>query len=251
MRGVREHVDGADGFHLVELLELDHFAGEVLVVAGHVDNAFRLGGDNVGQRFVHHAGARRVEDDDVGAELHPVEGFGFNVMEFYVDVVELGVNASVADSIRYKFNTDCLLSLASHGHGEETGAAVQIEERLICKITGEVADCCEEHWRGVRVGLEEGVWGNAEFDSFDGFVHDAVAVDNAKIVAERYIGNSVIDAPDGGVGARFLSELLEGSFDLVSSVVEVDDGSDVAFAELGFTVWCASNDSHHCFADAG
>lgn len=200
MRSVREHVNGTDGFHFVEFLELDHFAGEVFVVAGDVDDAFWFGGDNVGQRFVHHAGARRIENNHVGAEFHPVERLCFGIVEFYVDVVELGVNTCIADGVGNEFYADRLLSLSGHGDGEEAGAAVEIQECFIGEIASEVANGGKEHRRGVRVGLEEGVWGNAELDSFDGLIHDAVAVDDAKIVAKGHVGNGVVDAPDDGGG---------------------------------------------------
>ena len=120
MWGVREHIDWLDGCHLiiyVHHLEVASLCGRV---ATYIDDALRgCVQDDLDDIRVH-TGTRWVGDDDVWATMLSDEVVGEDILhiacieEGIGDVVYLGVDLGILDSLRYILNADNLTCLACH-----------------------------------------------------------------------------------------------------------------------------------------
>ncbi len=137
MRGHREHVDGLDflGF-VAELLEDGEVAGEAGGVAGDIDDAVGL---HVGEGLedgLGAAGARRVDDDDIGAHALLVEtrhDFGrvaddeFGVADIVVARILLRVEDGGLDDL----DAVDLTGFLREEQRDRAGAAVGIDDSLL------------------------------------------------------------------------------------------------------------------------
>lgn len=162
VRGHREHVDGLDflGF-VAELLEDGEVAGEAGGVAGDVDDAVGL---HVGEGLedgLGAAGARRVDDDDIGAHALLVEArhdlgriaddeFGI------ADIVVARVLLRVEDGGLDDLDAVDLTGFLREEQRDRAGAAVGVDDGLLALKVREFQRLVVEDFGLLRVDLEEG-----------------------------------------------------------------------------------------------
>lgn len=162
VRGHGEHVDGLDflGF-VAELLEDGEVAGEAGGVAGDVDDAV---GVHVGEGLedsLGAAGARRVDDDDIGAHALFVEArHDFCRIaddELSVaDVVVAGVLLCVEDGRLDDLDAVDLAGFLREEQRDRAGAAVGVDDGLLALEVREFQRLVVKDFGLLRVDLEEG-----------------------------------------------------------------------------------------------
>ena len=162
MRGHREHGDGLDflGF-VAELLEDGEVAGEAGGVAGDIDDAVGL---HVGEGLedgLGAAGARRVDDDDIGAHALLVEArhdLGrVTDNEFGVaDVVVARVLLRIEDGGLDDLDAVDLAGFLREEQRDRAGAAVGVDDGLLTLEVREFQRLVVEDFGLLRVDLEEG-----------------------------------------------------------------------------------------------
>ena len=162
MRSHREHVDGLDflGF-VAELLEDGEVAGEAGWIAGDVDDAVGL---HVGEGLedgLGAAGARRVDDDDIGAHTllvearHDLGRIAYD--EFSVaDVVVARVLLRIEDGGLDDLDAVDLAGFLREEQRDRAGAAVGIDDSLLALEVREFQCLVVEDFGLLRVDLKEG-----------------------------------------------------------------------------------------------
>ena len=162
VRGHREHVDGLDflGF-VAELLEDGEVAGEAGGVAGDVDDAVGL---HVGEGLedgLGAAGARWVDDDDIGAHALLVEtrhDFGRVADDKFgvADVVVARVLLRIEDGGLDDLDAVDLAGFLREEQRDRAGAAVGVDDGLLALEIREFQRLVVEDFGLLRVDLEEG-----------------------------------------------------------------------------------------------
>lgn len=162
MRSHREHVDGLDflGF-VAELLEDGEVAGETGWVAGDVDDAVGL---HVGEGLedgLGAAGARRIDDNDIGAhallvearhDLGRIADDKFGVADVVVTSILLGVEDGRLDDL----DAVDLAGFLRKEQRDRAGAAVGVDDGLLALEVREFQRLVVEDFGLLRVDLEEG-----------------------------------------------------------------------------------------------
>lgn len=189
MRSHREHVDGLDflGF-VAELLEDGEVAGETGWVAGDVDDAVGL---HVGEGLedgLGAAGARRVDDDDIGAHALLVEArhdLGrIADDEFGVaDVVVTGILLGVEDGRLDDLDAVDLAGFLREEQRDRTGAAVGIDDSLLALEVRELQRLVVEDLSLLRVDLEEGARRDVEGQAADAVEDGRLAPEQVRLAA--------------------------------------------------------------------
>lgn len=184
MRGHGEHIDGLDflGF-VAELLEDGEVAGEAGGVAGDVDDAVGL---HVGEGLkdgLGAAGARWVDDDDIGAHALLVKArhdFGRIANdEFCVaDVVVARVLLRIEDGGLDDLDAVDLAGFLREEQRDRAGAAVGVDDGLLALEVRELQRLVVEDFGLLRVDLEEGTRRDVEGQAAD-------AVENGRLAPEQ------------------------------------------------------------------
>lgn len=184
VRGHREHVDGLDFLSFVaELLEDGEVAGEAGGVAGDVDDAVGL---HVGEGLedgLGAAGARRIDDDDIGAHALLVEArhdLGrIADDEFGVaDVVVTRVLLRIEDGRLDDLDAVDLAGFLREEQRDRTGAAVGVDDGLLALEVRELQRLVVEDLSLLRVDLEEGARRDVEGQAAD-------AVEDGRLAPEQ------------------------------------------------------------------
>lgn len=184
VRGHREHVDGLDflGF-VAELLEDGEVAGEAGGVAGDVDDAVGL---HVGEGLedgLGAAGARRVDDDDIGAhallvearhDLGRIADDEFGVADVIVARVLLRIEDGGLDDL----DAVDLAGFLREEQRDRAGAAVGVDDGLLALEVRELQRLVVEDFGLLRVDLEEGARRDVEGQAAD-------AVENGRLAPEQ------------------------------------------------------------------
>lgn len=189
MRSHREHVDGLDflGF-VAELLEDGEVAGETGWVAGDVDDAVGL---HVGEGLedgLGAAGARRVDDDDIGAHALLVEArhdlgriaddeFGI------ADVVVTRVLLRIEDGRFDDLDAVDLAGFLREEQRDRAGAAVGVDDGLLTLEVRELQRLVVEDLSLLRVDLEEGARRAVEGQAADAVEDGRLAPEQVRLAA--------------------------------------------------------------------
>lgn len=189
MRSHREHVDGLDflGF-VAELLEDGEVAGETGWVAGDVDDAVGL---HVGEGLedgLGAAGARRVDDDDIGAHALLVEArhdlgriaddeFGI------ADVVVTRVLLRIEDGRFDDLDAVDLAGFLREEQRDRAGAAVGVDDGLLTLEVRELQRLVVEDLSLLRVDLEEGARRDVEGQAADAVEDGRLAPEQVRLAA--------------------------------------------------------------------
>ena len=136
MLRMREHIDRLDALDAVAVPgEIAKVARERLRVARHVHHPLRRYGRDGGEKALVAAGARRVEDDDVGV----LAGFGHALQEVariggveadIVRAVGLGVADRIAHGIAVILHADHTRGIPAGENADRAGAAVSVHDGL-------------------------------------------------------------------------------------------------------------------------
>lgn len=191
MRRLREHVHRLDGGQLVAAGQ-QHFAilRQGGRIAGNVDEPLRLGGEDGSQQTLVAAGARRVDDDDVGAVavLHPAgkQRFGFSGIEGGVRAAAaLSILAGVIDGLRDNLDPAHLGRIRGQPEGDRARPAVGVDDPFPPAQGRGHAHRLVQLQRLLRVELEEGARRQREFQVAERVLHRRLAPENARLVAEH------------------------------------------------------------------
>ena len=189
MRSHREHVDGLDflGF-VAELLEDGEVAGEAGGVAGNVDDAV---GVHVGEGLEDRlgaAGARRVDDDDIGAHALLVEArhdLGrVTDNEFGVaDVVVARVLLRIEDGGLDDLDAVDLAGFLREEQRDRAGATVGVDDGLLALEVRELQRLVVEDFGLLRVDLEEGARRDVEGQAADTVEDGRLAPEQVRLAA--------------------------------------------------------------------
>lgn len=260
MRGHREHVDGLDFLGLVaEGLEDGDIAGEAGGIAGNVDDAV---GVHVGEGLedsLGTAGARRVDDDDIGAHALFVEArHDFCRIaddELGVaDVVVAGVLLCVEDGRLDDLDAVDLAGLLREEQGDCTSAAVGIDDGLFSLEVGELQGLVVEDFRLLCVDLEEGPRRDVEGQAADAVEDGRLAPEQIRLAAHDDVVairlDVLMDADDmrqalaQGLDEIFLArQLLRGGDDDDHELAVLADTADDMAQDAGVAVLIVDRDA--------
>ena len=136
MLRMREHIDRLDALDAVAVPgEVAEVARERLRVARHVHHPLRRHGRDGGEKALVAAGARRVEDDDVGV----LAGFGHALQEVariggieadVIRAVSLGVADRIAHGVAVILHADHARGIPAGENADRAGAAVGVHDGL-------------------------------------------------------------------------------------------------------------------------
>lgn len=253
MRGHREHVDGLDFLGPVaEGLEDGDIAGEAGGVAGDVDDAV---GVHVGEGLedgLRAAGARRVDDDDIGAHAlfvkarHDFCRIADDELGV-ADIVVAGVLLRVEDGRLDDLDAVDLAGLLREEQGDCTSAAVGIDDGLfsleVCEFQGLVV----EDFRLLCVDLEEGPRRDVEGQAADAVEDGRLAPEQIRLAAHDDVVairlDVLMDADDmrqalaQGLDEIFLArQLLRGGDDDDHELAVLADTADDMAQDAGVAV---------------
>ena len=239
MWGVREHIDWLDGCHLiiyVHHLEVASLCGRV---ATYIDDALRgCVQDDLDDIRVH-TGTRWVGDDDVWATMLSDEVVGEDILhiacieEGIGDVVYLGVDLGILDSLRYVFDTNHLLGLVSHEVGDGSGTGIEVINEFVARKVGKLTCHAVEVVSLLGVSLIETLWSYLETQVLHQLEDMVVALEEAELqVVESIISLLVIDVHQGGNLRELVGYVLHQllCFQLVAFliVMELEDEHPLA-----------------------
>lgn len=189
MRGHGEHIDGLDFLGLVaELLEDGKVAGEAGGVAGDVDDAVGLHVGEGLENGLGAAGARRVDDDDIGAHALLVKArhdFGRIANdEFCVaDVVVARVLLRIEDGGLDDLDAVDLAGFLREEQRDRAGAAVGVDDGLLALEVRELQRLVVEDFGLLRVDLEEGTRRDVEGQAADAVEDGRLAPEQVRLAA--------------------------------------------------------------------
>lgn len=263
MRGHREHVDGLDflGF-VAELLEDGEVAGEAGGVAGDVDDAVGL---HVGEGLedgLGAAGARRVDDDDIGAHALLVEArhdFGrvaddkFGVADIVVARILLRIEDGGLDDL----DAVDLTGFLREEQRDRTGAAVGIDDSLLALEVREFQRLVVEDFGLLRVDLEEGARRDVEGQAADAVEDGRLAPEQVRLAAHDDVVavrlDVLVDADDvrqalaQGLDEFLLArQLLRGRDDDDHELALLADASDDVAQHARVAVLIVDGDAQLC-----
>lgn len=263
VRGHREHVDGLDFLSFVaELLEDGEVAGEAGWIAGDVDDAVGL---HVGEGLedgLGAAGARRIDDDDIGAHALLVEArhdFGRIADDEFgiADVVVARVLLRVEDGGLDDLDAVDLAGFLREEQRDRTGAAVGIDDSLLALEVRELQRLVVEYLSLLRVDLEEGAWRDVEGQAADAVedgwlapeqvrlaAHDdVVAIRLDVLVDADDVRQALAQSPDEFLLAR---QLLRGRDDDDHELALLADAADDVAQHAGVAVLIVDGDAQLC-----
>lgn len=189
MRSHRKHIDGLDFLCLVaERFEDGEVAREARGIARNVDDAL---GVHIGKRLEDRfraAGARRVDDDDIGAHALFVEArHDFRRVadnEFGIaHVVVAGVFLRVEDGRLDDFDAVDLMRFLREEQRNRTRAAVGVDDRLFALEVGKFEGLVVEHFGLRRIDLEERTRRDMERQAADAVEDGRLAPEQLRLAA--------------------------------------------------------------------
>lgn len=263
VRGHREHVDGLDFLSFVaELLEDGEVAGEAGGVAGDVDDAVGL---HVGEGLedgLGAAGARRIDDDDIGAHALLVEArhdLGrIADDEFGVaDVVVTRVLLRIEDGRLDDLDAVDLAGFLREEQRDRTGAAVGVDDGLLALEVRELQRLVVEDLSLLRVDLEEGARRDVEGQAADAVEDGRLAPEQVRlathddVVAVRLdvlvdaddVRQALAQSPDEILLAR---QLLRGRDDDDHELALLADAADDVAQHARVAVLVVDGDAQLC-----
>lgn len=214
MRRLREHVHRLDGGQPVaagqQRFAILRQGGRI---AGDVDEPLRLGGEDGPQQTLVAAGARRVDDDDVGAVavLHPAgkQRFGLSGIEGGVRAAAaIGILAGVLDGLRDDLDAAHLGRIRSQPEGDRARPAVGVDNPFPPAQGRGHAHRLVQLQRLLRVELEEGARRQREFHVAERVLHRRLAPENAGLVAEHERRLARVDIVRDGGQVGYLPQQL-------------------------------------------
>lgn len=272
MRSHREHVDGLDFLSFVaELLEDGEVAGEAGWIAGDVDDAVGL---HVGKGLedgLGAAGARRVDDDDIGAHALLVEArhdLGrIADDEFGVaDVVVARVLLRIEDGGLDDLDAVDLAGFLREEQRDRAGATVGVDDGLLALEVRELQRLVVEGFGLLRVDLEEGARRDMEGQAADAVEDGRLAPEQVRLAAHDDIVavrlDVLVDADDvrqalaQGLDEFLLArQLLRGRDDDDHELALLADAADDMAQDAGMAVLIVDGDAQlrddiaHCIDD--
>lgn len=231
---------------VAQILEAGQISGQGLRVAADVDDLR----DAVGGDFVDgvwgHAGAGRIDDDDVwliGAVFQDFEDVAAD--EFAVgQAVELGVAAGGFYAFRNDFNAQDGIGFFCHDLADGAGSAVEVEDALAAEVVDQVDGFAIKALNRFYIGLEEGKQIDLEFQAED-LLHIIVSsVKVIQLVTADFVGEDIVQSLENSdnlivqwkgkksVFPAFCIELgLGGSYDADQKFVSSDAPADQEISE--------------------
>lgn len=189
MRSHRKHIDGLDFLCLVaERFEDGEVAREARGIARNVDDAL---GVHIGKRLEDRfraAGARRVDDDDIGAHTLFIEArHDFRRVaddELRVaHVVVARVFLCVEDGRLDDFDAVNLMRFLREEQSNRTRAAVGVDDRLFALEVGKFEGLVVEHFGLRRIDLEERTRRDMERQAADAVEDGRLAPEQLRLAA--------------------------------------------------------------------
>lgn len=263
MRSHREHVDGLDFLGPVaEGLDDGDIAGKAGGVAGDVDDAV---GVHVGEGLedgLRAAGARRVDDDDIGAHALLVEARHdfcriaddeFGVADVVVARVLLGVEDGRLDDL----DAVDFAGLLSEKQRDCAGAAVGIDDSLLALEVREFQGLVVEDFRLLRIDLEEGARRDVEGQAADAVEDGRLAPEQIRLASHDDVVavclDVLVDADDmrqalaQGLDELFLArQLLRGRNDDDHEIALLADAADNMAQDAGVAVFVVDGNAQFC-----
>ena len=263
MRCHRKHIDGLDFLCLVaERFEDGEVTGEAGGVAGDVDDAV---GVHVGEGLedsLGAAGARRVDDDDIGAHALFVEARHdfcriaddeFGVADVVVARVLLGVEDGRLDDL----DAVDFAGLLSERQRDCAGAAVGIDDSLLALEVREFQGLVVEDFRLLRIDLEEGARRDVEGQAADAVEYGRLAPEQFRLASHDDVVavclDVLVDADDmrqalaQGLDELFLArQLLRGRNDDDHEIALLADAADDMAQDAGVAVFVVDGNAQFC-----
>lgn len=159
MIGVREHINGLDGFDAVAVAgEVFQIAGQSLGVAGDINDTLWREGDGGRKESLIAAGAGRIHEQNVtgfalgGHVNHEVTCVGTDEADV-LHAVQLGVGDRIMHGVPVDLNAQHLPGSFSGNHADGANAAVCVDDRFPAGKSGEFHGLTVEHFGLHRVDL--------------------------------------------------------------------------------------------------
>ena len=237
---VRKHIDRCDVGHAIFfwLEEKSEISDECGRIAAHIDDHFRIEGEDILRSRRMHTISWRIDHDDVGFfswfEEDFYEVFDFLIHEFHIgDRILLSISLAIFTRLSDELDRVDTLEIPRHEHTDSTGTRIEIEEdSFACLGSGVFESFFIEELGSVWVCLEEAFWIDFKLESEETLC-DRWLSENIHYVTGDDVGPAMILEDAGWHDARV--------FDSESS----DEFADEFFPRLiAFMIAIHTKDEH-------